>query len=208
VTQDQFNAGMSALTQSLRQLIFQTASVPVVSGAGAPLPVETFAPSQRIDQLTNTTLNNVTVNGITGITAASVPALQNYFLLTGGTLTGALVDSSTASSFFAGTLGIGTTSPSDTFAVNGPIYLANVTPGPTTNRLYSNGGSLYWAGNLVGGGAVGNWSSDGTNVWRTGGNVGVGTTTPTGTLDVAGSIRNLSSPSLTVNPTGNSSVTL
>jgi hypothetical protein len=72
------------------------------------------------------------------------------------------------------------------FAVNGPIYLANVTPAATTNRLYSNAGSLYWAGNLVGGGSVGNWSSDGTNVWRAGGNVGIGTTSPFATLSVAG----------------------
>jgi len=187
VTQNQFNAGLSALTQSLRQLIFQTASAPVVSGPGAPLPVEAFAPSQRIDQLTNTTLTNVTVNGISGITAANVPALQNYLLLTGGTLTGALVNSSTASSSFLGALGVGTTSPSDIFAVNGPIYLANVTPAATTNRLYSNAGSLYWAGNLVGGGAVGNWTSDGTNVWRAAGNVGIGTTSPSYALDILNS---------------------
>jgi hypothetical protein len=187
VTQDQFNAGLSALSQSLRQLIFQTASVPVVSGPGAPLPVEAFAPSQRIDQLTNTMLNNVTVNGITGITAANVPALQNYLLLTGGTLTGSLINSSTASSSFLGALGIGTTSPSDIFAVNGPIYLANVTPAATTNRLYSNAGSLYWAGNLVGGGSVGNWTSDGTNVWRVAGNVGIGTTSLSYALDILNS---------------------
>src|SRR6202140_4387038 len=72
------------------------------------------------------------------------------------------------------------------FAVNGPIYLANVTPAATTNRLYSNAGSLYWAGNLVGGGSVGNWSSDGTNVWRAGGNVGIGTTSPFAALSVNG----------------------
>jgi len=194
VTQDQFNAGMSALTQSLRQLIFQTASVPVVSGPGAPLAVEAFAPSQRIDQLSGTTLTNVTVNGITGITAANVPALQNYLFLTGGTLTGSLVNSSTASSSFLGAPGIGTTSPSDIFAVNGPIYLADVSPAATTNRLYSNAGSLYWAGNLVGGGSVGNWSSDGTNVWRAGGNVGI-------PLSISGSDehRTIGSPSV---PTG------
>jgi hypothetical protein len=186
VTQDQFNAGLSALSQSLRQLIFQTASVPVVSGPGAPLPVEAFAPSQRIDQLTNTTLTNVTVNGITGITAANVPALQNYLLLTGGTLTGALSNSSTASSSFLGALGIGTSSPSDVFAVNGPIYLANVSPAATTNRLYSNAGSLYWAGSLIGGGSVGNWSSDGTNVWRAAGSVGIGTSSPGSIFSIQG----------------------
>jgi hypothetical protein len=74
-----------------------------------------------------------------------------------------------------------------TLIVNGPIYLANVTPAATTNRLYSNAGSLYWAGSLIGGGSVGNWATDGTNVWRTGGNVGIGTTSPFAALSIAGS---------------------
>jgi hypothetical protein len=79
--------------------------------------------------------------------AADIPTdivAANYLPLAGGTLTGALFDSSTASSSFLGALGIGTTSPSDLFAVNGPIYLADISPSATANRLYSNGGSLYW----------------------------------------------------------------
>jgi hypothetical protein len=40
ITQDQFNAGLSALGISLRQLISESASNPVVSGPGAPLSVE------------------------------------------------------------------------------------------------------------------------------------------------------------------------
>src|SRR3984893_1875258 len=87
------------------------------------------------------------------------------------------------------------------FAVNGPIYLANVTPAATTNCLYSNAGSLYWAGNLVGGGAVGNWTSDGTNVWRAGGNVGIGTTSP-GSLLSLNSIANFTTATSTFYSTG------
>ena len=88
---------------------------------------------------------------------------------------------------FAGDVGIGTTTPSDVLAVNGPIFLANVSPTATSNRLYSNSGSLYWNGSLIGGGSVGNWATDGTNVWRAGGNVGIGTTSPGSALSVAGS---------------------
>jgi hypothetical protein len=186
VTQDQFNAGLAALDGSLRQLIAKNYAEPLVSGPGAPISVETFAPGQRIDQLDGVTITNPT---ITGLSASAIPDLSgSYLSLGGGTLTGALIDSGTASSSFAGALGIGTTSPSDLFALNGAAYLADIaSPANTTNRLYSNGGSLYWAGNLVGGGTLGNWSSDGTNVWRTGGKVGIGTTSPAAQFDLYGS---------------------
>ena len=70
---------------------------------------------------------------------------------------------------------------------NGSFYFSDVTPPSiTTNRLYSNSGNLYWAGNLLGGATTGNWTSDGTNVWRTGGNIGIGTSSPFSMLSVNG----------------------
>jgi hypothetical protein len=183
VTQDQFNAGLSALGDSLRQVIYQNVSVPN-SPIGTGGIVNEIAGTNKIDQLDNVTITNPT---ITGLSAVAIPDLSgSYLSLGGGTLTGAFVDSGTASSSFVGALGVGTSSPSDVFAVNGPIFLGNVTPAATTNRLYSNAGSLYWAGSLVGGGSVGNWTSDGTNVWRVGGNVGIGTSSPFATLSVNG----------------------
>src|SRR5665213_730482 len=59
-------------------------------------------------------------------------------------------------------------------------------PSLTTNLLYANGGRLYWAGSVIAGAATGNWASDGTNVWRATGDVGIGTTSPSATLAVNG----------------------
>jgi Chaperone of endosialidase/Domain of unknown function (DUF5011) len=203
VTNDELTKQIQQATNALRSLIYQNESAPNSLPASGGYTND-IALTNDIDQLSGTTLNNVTVNGISGLTAADIPTditATNYFPLSGGTLTGAFVNTATTSSSFAGALGIGTTSPSDVFAVNGPIYLANTTPSATTNRLYSTGGSLYWAGSLVGGGSVGNWSTDGTNLWRVGGNVGIGTTTPSQALSVAGSgyfSGNLNTASLSV----------
>jgi hypothetical protein len=78
VTQDQLTNTVSALDDSLRQLIQQNYEQPLVSGAEAPIAAVNFAPSQRIDQLNGTTLSNVTVNGVSGLTASDIPALD-YF---------------------------------------------------------------------------------------------------------------------------------
>jgi hypothetical protein len=83
-----------------------------------------------------------------------------------------------------GKVGIGTTTPTDVLSVNGPIYLADTAPVSTSNRIYANGGSLYYAGNLIGGATVGNWTSNGTDVWRPTGNVGIGTSSPGQLLEV------------------------
>jgi hypothetical protein len=188
VTQDELAAQIEQATNALRTLIYQNESVPNSLPASGGY-TNNIAVSNAIDQLNGTTLTNVTVNGVSGLTAAEIPTdivAANYLPLTGGTLTGAFADIATASSSFSGALGVGTSSPTDTLSVSGPIFLANVTPAATSNRLYSNAGSLYWAGSLIGGGSVGNWSTDGTNVWRAGGNVGIGTTSPLSALAVSG----------------------
>jgi Pectate lyase superfamily protein len=98
--QDQINALSHA-----PQLVF----VPSFSGPAASTPVSTatFASSQKIDQLTNVTLNNPTINGISGLTAADVPAL-NYLSLAGGFLSGGLSIggnlTTTGTAYFTGNL--------------------------------------------------------------------------------------------------------
>jgi hypothetical protein len=195
VTQDELTAQLQGLNNSLRTLVYQNTNggTQWQVGEGEYASggyTNNIAVSNALDQLNGTTLNNVTINGLSGLTATEIPTnivAANYLPLAGGTLTGGLIDAATASSSFAGALGIGTTSPSDLFALKGAAYLADITPpANTVNRLYSNAGSLYWAGNLVGGGSVGNWASDGTNVWRAAGKVGIGTTSPLSALTVSG----------------------
>lgn len=97
-----------------------------------------------------------------------------------------LIGTTTADILTANQLGVGTTSPSDTMAVAGAVYLDDTTPPSTLNRLYNTTGDLYWSGNLIGGSTVGNWTSNGADVWRVSGNVGIGTTSPNEVLEVVG----------------------
>ena len=123
---------------------------------------------------TNATGTNATTTNFFSTTASSTN-LFSSLLTVGGT--GLVVDSSR-------NVGIGTTSPSDTLAINGAVYLASISVPPVTaSRIYNAGGDLYWAGNVIGGSTTGTWTTDGTNVWRAGGNVGIGTTTPTWLLN-------------------------
>jgi hypothetical protein len=176
VTHNQFSAAMSALAGLVQKLVIaQPDSLPqsVAAGGNAAIP---YAAENNISNLSGVTIENP---NIAGLTASEIPDLSgSYLSLSGGAVSG--------TTSFADDVGIGTTSPSDVLAVNGPIFLANVSPTATSNRLYNNAGNLYWAGNLIGGASTGNWATDGTNVWRAGGNVGIGTTSPFASLAVAG----------------------
>ena len=89
-------APLSALVPALQRFIAgfpttQTITSPVFvssySGVSAPLTVSGWAASQRIDQLSGTSLSNVTVNGVSGLTDADVPdniTVSDYLPLGGG----------------------------------------------------------------------------------------------------------------------------
>jgi trimeric autotransporter adhesin len=175
VTRNQFNAAMAVLGSSVHQLlaVSQSTLLPqnIAADGNAAIP---YAAENNITNLSGVTITNA------NLTASEIPDLSGTYLsLSGGAVSG--------TTSFASDVGIGTTTPSDVLAVQGPIFLANVSPTATSNRLYSNGGALYWNGSLLGGASVGNWATDGTNVWRAGGNVGIGTTSPFATLSVVGS---------------------
>jgi hypothetical protein len=90
--------------------------------------------------------------------------------------------------YSVGSFGVGTSSPSDLLAVAGPIYLADTTPSSGANRLYNSGGDLYWNGSLVTSSSTGSWASSGGDVFRLFGSVGIGTSTPSETLTVSGTL--------------------
>ncbi len=172
---------------------------------------KTLADTNKLNQLSGIIISSPTFTG------NSTPSGLSFLPLAGGSLSGALSVSGTLSgsgiltlspttgtstissdvAFDTNTLyvdsvnhrvGFGTSSPSDTVAVNGPVYFAPVSaPAVTTDRLYNIGSNLYFGGALVGGGSVGTWTLSGTNVYRASGNVGIGTTSPYATLSVAGS---------------------
>ena len=88
----------------------------------------------------------------------------------------------------SGNVGIGTWSPREKLEVNGRMLMSDSSaPGTTTNRMYAIGGNLFWnAIQLDTGAAVSGWTDGGTNVYTstTTDNVGIGTTTPSTTMEI------------------------
>ncbi|PIR40325.1 MAG: hypothetical protein COV33_00350, partial [Candidatus Zambryskibacteria bacterium CG10_big_fil_rev_8_21_14_0_10_34_34] len=85
-------------------------------------------------------------------------------------------------------LSVGTTTRQDALTLDGAFYIEASSPANTYSRLYNTSGDLYWNGSIIAGVAVGNWSTDGTNVYRTSGAVGIGTTSPYAKLSVVGPV--------------------
>ena len=185
ITQAELTAQLQQLSNSLTAKFTVPTTAPIPQSVAADGNNENpFAAVNAINNLSNVTITNA------NLTASEIPSLD-YLSLSGGSLAGNLLvngsATTTGTSYFTGNVGIGTSTSQDALALNGSTFLANTTaPAITTNRLYANSGSLYWAGNLIAGAATGNWTSDGTNVWRTGGNVGIGTTTPGSILSIQG----------------------
>jgi hypothetical protein len=147
VTQDQLNATVSALGNSLRQLIqtnsFSASAAPPIGGGSS----NTIAAANAIDNLSGTTLNNVTVNGVSGLTASEIPSdivAANYLPLSGGTLTGTL----NVASLSASTTNYGILTATDASTTNFSIFNDAYFGGSATSSFDSAGG-LTVAGNTT-----------------------------------------------------------
>jgi hypothetical protein len=172
VTQDQLTAALNQATNSLRTLIYQTESIPGSLPATGGF-TNNIALTNRIDQLTGTKLNNVTINGVSGLTASDIPALSS--------LSGVLSTS-------RGGIGTSTTPGPNQLLLsdaNGSWeYVA-------TSSLGIIGGGLSLAGTP---GQVGYFSGANTAVGTSSlfindnGNIGIGTTSPGTALSVSGGL--------------------
>ena len=201
----------SRIEQLRNELVSKIGSVSTQSQSNYSNNFQAIALTNKIDQLTNTVITTPTITGgtltnasISGGSISGATISGTTLTVSSGTFSGNLTVSGTATSTFAGDsafdtntlyidslnnrVGVGTSSPSDTLSVNGPVFLANSSPSITANRLYSSSNNLYWAGSLIGGATTGTWDTDGTHVWRPTGNVGIGTTSPYAKLSVVGEV--------------------
>ena len=103
-----------------------------------------IALAQKIDTLTNTKFSNVTVHGLSGLTAADIPndiVAGNYLPLAGGTLSGTLSGTDLTVS---GNVSIGTTTPAEKLTVSGNgLLTGHVAIG---NTAAVDSCSLFFAG--------------------------------------------------------------
>jgi GDSL-like Lipase/Acylhydrolase family len=121
VTQDE----LAALSNNLRSLIYSVAASsttaftdPQIAADGNGVYYgEAAAPVTQLP-----------ASYLSGLTASQIPAL-NYLSTLGGTLAGALADTATTSSYFLGSLGIGTTSPSAPLELYGSNSSTNLVTG-------------------------------------------------------------------------------
>jgi len=68
------------------------------------------------------------------------------------------------------------------------LFLSSTTTDLTASRLYNTASDLYWNGSVIAGATIGTWTTNGTDVYRASGNVGIGTDTPDTKLSINGAL--------------------
>jgi|GEM_PF-3400046 len=139
-------------------------------------------------------LNRLVVNGGVGIGTLSTSSFINNAAPAGGLIVENNVGIGTTTpvaglAVMNGNVGIGTWSPIEALQITaGRLALGDSSaPGTTTNKMYAVAGNLFWNGTQLDTGAtLSGWTDGGTNVYTstTTDNVGIGTTTPTSTLEI------------------------
>ena len=200
VTEQVLAAKLEQLNNKLMSEMARLSANPGSNAAAINNIYRVISDTNKIDNLGSIDITNSTFSG-GSITSSSIGGTSGSF--SGSVTFGESIDVTGSASFSSdanfdsGTLfvdatsnrvGVSTSSPSDTLAVNGNLFLGEVTaPSVTVSRLYNSGGDLYWNGSIISAAASGNWTGLSGNVYRATGNVGVGTTTPYAKFSVEGS---------------------
>ena len=190
LSQTDLNSGLAVLRTELdslnAKLTNQIASLSAQTSLQTASTYQAISLTNKIDSLSGTSLTNITVSGVSGLTDSDIPndiTASNYLPLAGGTISGSLILSgqttltnATATSFtaanawFTDKVGIGTSSPYAKLSVVGPV-VAEYFHATSTTATSTFAGGMNVAG------------SAGLTVLQNG-NVGIGTSTPGGVFHV------------------------
>lgn len=197
ITQAEVTQQLQELNNKLQSQIASITSAGPTMGSGGIY--NEIAASNRIDELSGTTLDNVTVNGVSGLTASDIPDLSSKYLsVGGGTITGLSSFTSASTTLLSayGPAYFGATATSS-FASNGALTLAQalgVGSGGTGETSFTSGTLLYGAGT----GAVQSVATSsitlGNSLTTTGGSLGYQVGGSNVTINTVQDIRTTASP--------------